>query len=67
MGVSYGTKLVSLETTLVKISDILNAIGIMVLAFRGHNPVLEIQVNNIMIYGIYTYASWLKKNTGYIF
>jgi len=45
--------LVSQETAVVKISDILNAIGIIVLAFRGHNLVLEIQVGNIMIYGLY--------------
>lgn len=43
MGVSYNTTLVSQESTVVKISDILNAIGIIVLAFRGHNLVLEIQ------------------------
>ncbi|CAL5212472.1 unnamed protein product [Lathyrus oleraceus] len=43
MGVSYKTTLVPQESTLVKISDILNAIGIIVLAFRGHNLVLEIQ------------------------
>jgi len=53
MGVSYNTTLVSQEATVVKISDILNAIGIIVLAFRGHNVVLEIQVGNIMIHGIY--------------
>jgi len=53
MGVSYRTKLVSQETTGVKISNILNAIGIIVLSFRGHNLVLETQVSNIMIYGIY--------------
>ncbi|KAL5055361.1 hypothetical protein RYX36_036043 [Vicia faba] len=43
VGVSYNTTLVQQEQTLVKISDILNAIGIIVLAFRGHNVVLEIQ------------------------
>ncbi|WJX45009.1 hypothetical protein P8452_31925 [Trifolium repens] len=42
-GVSYNTKLVSQESIVVKISDIMNAIGIIVLAFRGHNVVLEIQ------------------------
>ncbi|KAK2381311.1 lysine histidine transporter [Trifolium repens] len=42
-GVSYKTTLVSQESTVVKISDIMNAIGIIVLAFRGHNVVLEIQ------------------------
>jgi amino acid permease len=42
--------LVSQETAVVKISDILNAIGIIVLAFRGHNLVLEIQVcNNVTL------------------
>lgn len=48
MGVSYNTTLVSQEATVVKISDILNAIGIIVLAFRGHNLVLEIQVGSIL-------------------
>jgi amino acid permease len=48
-GVSYKTTLVSQESTVVKISDIMNAIGIIVLAFRGHNIVLEIQVSIIMI------------------
>lgn len=43
MGVSYNTILVQQESILVKISDILNAVGIIVLAFRGHNVVLEIQ------------------------
>ncbi|CAJ2679707.1 unnamed protein product [Trifolium pratense] len=43
MGVSYSTTLVSQESSVVKISDIMNAIGIIVLAFRGHNVVLEIQ------------------------
>ncbi|PNY02091.1 hypothetical protein L195_g025395, partial [Trifolium pratense] len=42
-GVSYSTTLVSQESTMVKISDIINAIGIIVLSFRGHNVVLEIQ------------------------
>ncbi|WJX51105.1 hypothetical protein P8452_37331 [Trifolium repens] len=37
-GVSYNQ-----ESTVVKISDIINAIGIIVRAFRGHNAVLEIQ------------------------
>jgi hypothetical protein len=44
VGVSYSTTLVSQESLVVKISDIINAIGIIVLAFRGHNVVLEIQV-----------------------
>jgi hypothetical protein len=48
-GVSYNTTLVSQESIVVKISDIMNAIGIIVLAFRGHNVVLEIQVINIII------------------
>lgn len=38
----------SLEVNSVaKICDIVSAIGIIVLAFRGHNLVLEIQVRNI--------------------
>ncbi|KAK2381318.1 lysine histidine transporter [Trifolium repens] len=43
VGVSYSTTVVSQESPVVKISDIINAIGIIVLAFRGHNVVLEIQ------------------------
>ncbi|CAJ2679710.1 unnamed protein product [Trifolium pratense] len=41
--VSYSNRLVSQESIVGKISDIVNAIGIIVLAFRGHNVVLEIQ------------------------
>jgi amino acid permease len=48
-GVSYKTTLVSQESTVVKISDIMNAIGIIVLAFRGHNVVLEIQVRKFTL------------------
>ncbi|XP_061362441.1 lysine histidine transporter-like 8 [Gastrolobium bilobum] len=41
-GVSYTTSLHE-DSTVAKFTDILNAIGIIVLAFRGHNVLLEIQ------------------------
>nr|XP_027191881.1 lysine histidine transporter-like 8 [Cicer arietinum] len=43
IGVSYTTLVSQQESTVVKISDVINAIGIIVLSFRGHNVVLEIQ------------------------
>lgn len=46
MGVSYTTLVSQQESTVVKISDVINAIGIIVLSFRGHNVVLEIQASN---------------------
>ncbi|XP_027361347.1 lysine histidine transporter-like 8 [Abrus precatorius] len=41
--VSYSSSLSRDSSPVAKISDILNAIGIIVLAFRGHNVLLEIQ------------------------
>ncbi|KAH1141223.1 hypothetical protein AAZX31_12G022200 [Glycine max] len=41
--VSYSSSLSQEHTPVAKISDVLNAIGIIVLAFRGHNVLLEIQ------------------------
>lgn len=54
-GVSYTTSLSQDHSTVAKISDILNAVGIIVLAFRGHNVLLEIQASNK--YMLYWY-SW---------
>ncbi|BAT91142.1 hypothetical protein LR48_Vigan08g192800 [Vigna angularis] len=41
--VSYTSTLSEESTAVAKISDVLNAIGIIVLAYRGHNVLLEIQ------------------------
>jgi len=41
--VSYKSTLSQESTAVARISDILNAVGIIVLAFRGHNVLLEIQ------------------------
>lgn len=41
--VSYKSTLSQDSTAVAKISDVLNAIGIIVLAYRGHNVLLEIQ------------------------
>ena len=48
--ISYGQFDVA-KSNIEKISDILNALGIIALAFRGHNLILEIQVSiyNILI------------------
>lgn len=48
--ISYGQFDVA-KSSMEKISDILNAFGIIALAFRGHNLILEIQVSiyNILI------------------
>ena len=43
--VSYSSSLSQEHTPVAKISDVLNAIGIIVLAFRGHNVLLEIQAS----------------------
>ncbi|CAJ1933923.1 unnamed protein product [Sphenostylis stenocarpa] len=40
---SYASTLSQESTAVAKISDVLNAIGIIVLTFRGHNLLLEIQ------------------------
>ncbi|KAE9620257.1 hypothetical protein Lal_00019102 [Lupinus albus] len=42
-GLSYTTSLSKDHSAVAKITDILNAIGTIVLAFRGHNVLLEIQ------------------------
>lgn len=49
--ISYGQFDVA-KSNMEKISDILNALGIIALAFRGHNLILEIQVSiyNILIF-----------------
>ena len=43
--VSYKSTLSQDSTAVAKISDVLNAIGIIVLAYRGHNVLLEIQAS----------------------
>ncbi|TKY67786.1 Lysine histidine transporter 8 [Spatholobus suberectus] len=43
INVSYSSSLSQDSTVTAKITDVLNAIGIIVLAFRGHNVLLEIQ------------------------
>ncbi|QCD88802.1 solute carrier family 32 [Vigna unguiculata] len=43
--VSYTSTLSQESTAVAKISDVLNAVGIIVLAYRGHNVLLEIQAN----------------------
>lgn len=43
--VSYTSTLSQESTAVGKISDVLNAIGIIVLAYRGHNVLLEIQAS----------------------
>ena len=45
-GVSYSTTLHKDSSTVAKTSDIMNAIGIILLAFRGHNVLLEIQASH---------------------
>ncbi|KAE9616411.1 putative amino acid transporter, transmembrane domain-containing protein [Lupinus albus] len=41
--VSYTTSLSNDHSSVAKIADIINAIGLIVIAFRGHNVLLEIQ------------------------
>ncbi|RDX67825.1 Lysine histidine transporter-like 8, partial [Mucuna pruriens] len=45
--VSYSSSLSQEPTAVAKISDVLNAIGIILLAFRGHNVLLEIQARDV--------------------
>lgn len=56
--VSYSSSLQSQEhTPVAKINDVLNAIGIIVLAFRGHNVLPEIQASisslHTLVYSIH--------------
>lgn len=52
VGVSYTPSLSTQDSTvLAKIGDILNAVGIIVLAFRGHNVLLEIQASTHDVIG----------------
>ncbi|WVZ03167.1 hypothetical protein V8G54_023973 [Vigna mungo] len=44
--VSYTSTLSQESTAVAKINDVLNAIGIIVLAYRGHNVLLEIQARD---------------------
>ena len=43
IGISYGQS-DKLKSNMEKFSDVLNALGIIALAFKGHNVILEIQV-----------------------
>ncbi|KAJ7967107.1 Lysine histidine transporter-like 8 [Quillaja saponaria] len=42
-GISYRSSLAEDQSSVAKMSDVLNAVGIIFLAFRGHNVLLEIQ------------------------
>ena len=44
-GVSYSPPEAEAESEMARVGNALNAIGMIVLAFRGHNLVLEIQVS----------------------
>lgn len=62
--VSYGIPVAD-RTGMTGFGNILNAIGIIMLAFRGHNLILEIQVINLNRYELFYFSS-VHVETNYI-
>lgn len=62
--VSYGITVAD-RTGMTGFGNVLNAIGIIMLAFRGHNLILEIQVNNLNRYELFYFSS-VHVETNYI-
>lgn len=58
--VSYNP--IRVGTEISKVFDVLNALGIVAFAFRGHNLILEIQVITFILCILQKYSSWLHEN-----